>query len=103
MLAGTHSAEKMGTVADLGPIPKPRKKRAINRCHHVFVHAIQMHVANEIAQVSMMVPRRPKARFSGSVSQHPIAPQQRYGAPFTRPSSQRLRSLALGSIPNWRG
>lgn len=75
--AGEHSAAKIGTVADLGPMPKPRKKREMNKCHQVFVQADQMHVANEMKQVIMIVPLRPKKRLSGSVIQHPITPQQR--------------------------
>lgn len=42
---GETSAAKTGTVADLGPMPIPRKKRAMNRCHHEFVTADQIQVA----------------------------------------------------------
>lgn len=38
-LGGEHSAAKMGVVADLGPMPKPRKNRAMNMCHQVLVKA----------------------------------------------------------------
>jgi hypothetical protein len=58
--AGEHSAVYTGTVADLGPIPKPRKNRAMKRCHQVFVKLDQIHVKNEIMQVRKMVFLRPR-------------------------------------------
>lgn len=75
----------------------------MNRCHQVFVQAIQIHVKNEMAQVIMIVPLRPKNLLRGSVNQHPMTPQQRYGAPLMRPSSQRFRSDSFGLIPNCVG
>jgi hypothetical protein len=52
-----HSAAKTGTVADFGPIPKPRKNRAMKRCHQVFVQAAQMQVRKEMVAVMKIVPR----------------------------------------------
>ena len=62
MLVGiaTHSAEYTGTVALLGPMPRPSTKRATNRCGHEFVTPCQMHAAKETNAVKKMVPRRPK-------------------------------------------
>jgi hypothetical protein len=64
------------TVALLGPIPNPRKKREMSRCHQVLVKADQMTVMNEMKAVRKMVPRRPRRAFIGSVIQHPIVAQQ---------------------------
>lgn len=99
-LGGAHSAAKIGVVADLGPIPNPRKKRAMNMWYHVFANACQKQAAAEIKQEMKMVPRRPKRRFMGSVSQHPIRAQQRYGAELQSPRSQVSRELSGSPMPN---
>lgn len=57
ILAGRHSAAKTGTVADLGPIPIPRKNREMNKCHQVLVNAPQIQVKNENRAVTKMVHR----------------------------------------------
>ena len=57
ILAGNDSAAKTGTVADLGPIPIPRKNREMNRCHQVLVTAPQMQVTKENRAVTKMVYR----------------------------------------------
>jgi hypothetical protein len=67
----------------------------MNMCHQVFVKACQKQARAEIRHEMKMVPRRPKALFMGSVSQQPKTAQQRYGAPFTRPTSQVSRSLLV--------
>lgn len=77
ILAGTHSAEYIGMVALLGPIPRPKQNLARNRCHHCDVNACATQVALEMRQVTKMVPRRPKTRFKGSVSQQPSMAQHR--------------------------
>ena len=59
ILAGKHSAAKTGTVADLGPIPIPRKNREMKRCHQVFVKAPQIQVKNENRAVTKIVQRLP--------------------------------------------
>lgn len=100
-LGGAHSAAKIGVVADLGPIPNPRKKRAMNMWYQVFVNACQKHARAEIKQAMKMVPRRPKARFMGSVSQHPTTAQQRYGAELHSPRSHESRELFGSPMPNW--
>lgn len=74
---GEHSAAKMGVVADLGPMPKPRKKREMNMCHQLLVKACQKQASAEIRHEMKMVPRRPKSLFMGSVSQQPMTAQQR--------------------------
>src|SRR5687768_7602347 len=67
MSFGAHSAANMGVVADFGPMPKPRKKRAMNMCHQVFVKACQKQARKEMPQEMKTVPRRPKTLFMGSV------------------------------------
>lgn len=67
----------MGTVADLGPMPKPKKNRAMNMCHHVLVKACQKQARAENVQVRKIVPRRPNQLLNGMVSQQPIRAQQR--------------------------
>lgn len=59
ILAGKHSAAKTGTVADLGPIPIPRKNREMKRCHQVLVKAPQIQVKNEKRAVTKIVQRLP--------------------------------------------
>ena len=78
MTAGAHSAAYTGTVVDLGPMPKPRMRRATKRCCQELVTPCQMQVANEMNAVRQMVPRRPKYWFSGCVNQHEITPQHSY-------------------------
>ncbi len=77
MFAGTHSAEYMGIVALFGPIPKPRKNLAMNKCHHVEAKACQMHVALDSMHVRKIVPRLPRNLFIGSVNQHPRTAQHK--------------------------
>jgi hypothetical protein len=67
----------MGTVALLGPIPKPRANRAMNMCHQVPVKACQIQAEAEKMQVRKIVPRRPNQLLNGIVSQHPMKAQQR--------------------------
>lgn len=74
---GLISAAYIGTVADLGPIPKPRANRAINICHQLSVKACQKHAKAEIRQVTKIVFRRPNHLFIGMVSQQPTKEQQR--------------------------
>lgn len=98
-LGGEHSAAKMGVVADLGPMPNPRKNLAMNICHQVsqtpnisfwepvheeeqavrysLVKPCQKHASAEMRQLSQTVPRRPNLLFMGSVSQQPMKAQQR--------------------------
>ena len=40
-----------------GPIPSPRKKRAMNRCHQVFVTALHIQVMKAKPAVTKMVQR----------------------------------------------
>lgn len=99
IFAGTHSAEYIGIVALFGPIPRPKQNLARNKCHHCDVNAWAIQVALEMRQVTKMVPRLPKTRFKGSVSQQPSTAQHKDGAAFTRP----LRPASLPSllaIPN---
>ena len=103
IFAGTHSAEYTGMVALFGPIPSPRQNLAMNRCHHFDVKACATQVALETRQVTKMVPRLPKTRFKGSVSQQPKMAQHKYGAAFTRPLMPAflpLLSPFSESIPN---
>ena len=67
MSGGAHSAEYTGTVALLGPMPSPRKKRATKRCGHEFVTPCQMQVRKENVAVKKIAPRRPSHRFSWRV------------------------------------
>lgn len=90
----------MGTVADLGPIPKPRKNLAMNICHQVFTNPCQKQARAENKQVMKMVPRRPKILLKGTVNQHPIVAQHKYGALFSSPVSQVERE-SFPSMPNW--
>lgn len=94
-----------------------RRTRAMNICHQlfkkvskgfsrlwesvtdVFVKACQKHARAEITQAMKTVPRRPKTLFMGSVNQQPINAQQRYGAEFTKPTSQVSRDASL-PMPN---
>jgi hypothetical protein len=69
--AGAHSAEYMGTVVLLGPMPSPRTKRAAKRCGQEFVTPDQKQVSQESVAVTKMAPRRPRRLFSGAVSQQP--------------------------------
>jgi hypothetical protein len=70
----------MGTVAESGPMPRPRQNLAIKRCHQVFVRPCHKQAVAEVTQLKKMVPRRPRWWFRGTVSQQPISAQQRYGA-----------------------
>ena len=85
----------MGTVADLGPMPKPSMNRAMNMCHQVLTKPCQKQVMAEKQHVRNTVPRRPNQWLNGTVSQHPMNEQQRYGAALTSPTSQVDR----GSVP----
>lgn len=89
----------MGTVADFGPIPKPRESRAMNMDHHALVNPCQKQARAENIQVMKIVPRRPNQLLNGMVSQHPIIEHPRYGAEFRRPSNQVSRE-DLPPIPN---
>lgn len=84
---GVVSAAYTGTVADFGPIPKPRAKRAMNMCHHELTNPCQKQAMAEKRQVMKIVPRRPNALLNGVVNQQPRTAQQRYGALLTRPVS----------------
>ena len=97
MRGGEHSAAYTGTVADLGPIPKPRKKREMNKCHQVSVTPCHTHVAKLMNDVKKIVPRRPRKAFNGSVSQQPRNAQQMYGADETRPTSQLFLLISLST------
>ena len=77
MAGGEVSAAYIGTVADLGPIPSPRKKRAMNMCHHVLTNPCQKQASAENTQVKKIVPRRPKRLLKGVVNQHLTKAQQR--------------------------
>ena len=99
MAGGVVSAAYIGTVADLGPIPKPRKNLAINMCHQVLVNPCQKQARAENKQVMKMVPRRPNRLLNGTVSQQPIKAQHRYGAEFRRPVSQVDRESSP-AMPN---
>jgi hypothetical protein len=56
---GVHSAAKIGTVADFGPIPNPRANLATNIPHQEFTNPCQKHAIAENKQVMKIVPRRP--------------------------------------------
>ena len=60
MADGAHSAAKTGTVAELGPIPIPKTKRATKRCCQELVTVCQMQTRKEITVVMKIAPRRPK-------------------------------------------
>ena len=60
MLGGVVSASKMGTIADPGPMPKPRKNRGKNMSDQVLANACQKQAKAEKRQVKKMVPLRPK-------------------------------------------
>ena len=83
--AGAHSALYTGTVDDFEPIPRPRKNRATKRFTQEFATPSQIEATAAMKQLMKIVPRRPKYRLRGSVSQHPKTAQARYGAPTTRP------------------
>lgn len=103
MFAGTHSAEYIGIVTLLGPMPNPKQNLARNRCHHCDVNACATQVALEMIQVTKMVPRLPKTRFKGSVSQQPNTAQHKYGAALTRPLRPAFIPVSIPSsdpIPN---
>jgi hypothetical protein len=96
---GVVSAAYIGTVADLGPIPNPRKNLAINICHQVLVNPCQKQAKAENKQVMKMVPLLPNQLLKGTVSQQPITAQHKYGAEFKRPVSQVDRE-SLPPMPN---
>lgn len=66
---------------------------AINRCHQELTNPCHRHVTDEIKQVIKIVPRRPKYRFSGSVSQQATSAHEKYGAEFTTPRIHSFRSV----------
>ena len=88
MAGGLVSAAQIAVVADFGPMPNPRAKRATNMLHQEFVNACQKQAIAEKRQLMKRVPRRPKTLLNGTVSQHPMKAQHRYGAELTRPVSQ---------------
>ena len=94
---GAHSAPYTGTVALLGPIPMPRKKRAMKRWGHEFVTPCQMQVAKEKNAATKMVPRRPRTLFKGSVSQHPMNAQQSYVNSYISYRRQRAPKEGMNS------
>lgn len=100
MGGGAHSAAKIGVVADLGPMPNPRKKRAMNIAQYVDTKPCQRQVIALKQHVMKIVPRRPNQWLKGTVSQQPIMAQQRYGAELIRPTSQVSLDL-LPAMPNW--
>lgn len=65
MAVGEISAARTGTVADLGPIPRPRNSRAMKRCHQVPTRADQMQPRPAQRVDQKMAPRRPSQRLSG--------------------------------------
>lgn len=74
---GAVSEAYMGTVADMGPIAKPRASRAITRCHQVLTRACQMQAMMDSTEPKKMTPRRPSRALRGMVSQHPRIAQAR--------------------------
>lgn len=92
----------MGTVVDLGPMPKPSAKRDMNlevvsvrslaveverkegqkevlvtdMCHQLSAKPCQKHARALNKQVMKMVPRLPNQLLNGVVSQHPKKAQQ---------------------------
>lgn len=68
---------------------------------HSLVKPCQKQASAEMRQLIQTVPRRPNLAFMGSVSQQPMNAQQRYGALFTRPTSQESRIDSASPIPNW--
>lgn len=91
---GVISATYIGTVADFGPMPNPRKKRAMNICHHVLTKPCQRQAMAEKQHVRSIVPLRPNQWLKGTVNQLPATAQQRYGAELTRPVSQASRCVS---------
>jgi hypothetical protein len=100
MDGGAVSAAYIGTVANLGPMPKPSMNRATNIAHQVATNPCQRHVIADKAHAMKIVPRRPNQWLNGTVSQELIKAQQRYGAELTRPTSQALREES-SPMPNW--
>lgn len=99
MAGGVVSAAYIGTVADLGPIPKARKNLAMNICHQVLVNPCQKQAKAENKQVMKMVPLLPNQLLKGTVNQHPIKAQHKQGAEFKRPVSHVDRE-SLPPLPN---
>ena len=58
--AGAFSAQKIGTVDALDPIPMPRRKRVMRSSHQVWVKAEPMTDRQQNMAEKKMVPRRPK-------------------------------------------
>ena len=69
-------------------------------CHQLFTNPCQKHANAENAHVMKIVPRRPKRLLKGTVSQHPMKAQHKYGAPLTSPVSHVDR-WSLPAMPNW--
>lgn len=100
-----HNGENLRLVADLGPMPKPRKNRVINMCRlrsrprvsmttptgshrstlgqrdHLSCvrEGLPKQAVPEIRHDTKMVPRRPNSLSIGSLSQQPAKAQKRYG------------------------
>lgn len=72
----------------------------MNICHQVFAKPCQKQAVAEKRQVMKIVPRRPKILLKGTVNQHPIKAQHKYGAEFKSPVSQVERGSSFLSIPN---
>ena len=72
----------------------------MNICHQVLTNPCQKQARAENKQVMKIVPRRPKMSLNGTVSQHPMAAQHKYGALLSSPVSHVERE-SLPSMPNW--
>lgn len=72
----------------------------MNMCHHVLTKPCQKHASEENRQVMKTVPRRPNQLLKGTLSQHPMSAQHRYGAELVSPVSQVDRE-SWPPMPNW--
>lgn len=72
ILAGANSAEKMGTVAFLAPIPMPMINLAAKSPCHDLAKAEPIGVAVRQAAVRKISPRRPRYLFRGSTMKAPL-------------------------------
>jgi len=66
----------------------------------VFVKACQKQAKAEKRQVRKIVPLLPNQLLKGTVNQHPIKEQHRYGAELTSPRSQLSLEFEESPIPN---
>jgi hypothetical protein len=87
MEAGAFSAQKIGTVEALEPIPIPRRKHVIRSSHEVWVTAEPMTERQQNLAEKKMVPRLPQYFFKGSDIQQPRKEEAIYGPEFTKPTS----------------